>query len=145
MQPGSSGSPLINSEKRIIGQLLGPGNIYICPPYQCDNPSLQVVAYGKFNVSWRDHSDWRRRLKNWLDPISTGQTTLDGHWVSKCVSTNYNNHNVTSNRTIKCTTINSGNTRVYNGNKLTFDAITVNLNNGFEIKNGAEFEVNIKK
>jgi hypothetical protein len=77
MQPGSSGSPLINSSRKVIGQLLGPWN---CPNIQCDNPSEQRVAYGKFSVSWDGNgtTDNRRRLRDWLDPAGTNPQTLDG-------------------------------------------------------------------
>ncbi|MDR2065031.1 MAG: serine protease [Prevotellaceae bacterium] len=77
MEPGSSGSPLINSNHRIIGQLLGP---YNCPSYQCDNPSLQQVAYGKFSVSWTgDGTTYNyRKLQPWLDPAGTNPQTLNG-------------------------------------------------------------------
>ncbi len=80
MQPGSSGSPLINSNRHIIGQLYGPYNAYRCPPYQCDNPSEQNVAYGKFSVSWTGNgaTDKRRKLQPWLDPRNTGAIVLDG-------------------------------------------------------------------
>lgn len=80
MEEGSSGSPLINSSRRIIGQFLGPGNQILCPPYQCDNPSLQQVSYGKFSVSWTGGgaTDSRRRLRDWLDPLGVSPTTLDG-------------------------------------------------------------------
>jgi hypothetical protein len=77
MQPGSSGSPLINSNHRVIGQLYGPG---ACSSDQCNNPSNQRVSYGKFSISWTGNSatDSRRRLRDWLDPNGTNSTTLDG-------------------------------------------------------------------
>jgi len=82
MQPGSSGSPLINSNKRVIGQLYGPGN---CPDIQCQNPSAQKVAYGKFSVSWTGggESDYRRRLDYWLAPGlgNNAPQTLNGKVV----------------------------------------------------------------
>jgi hypothetical protein len=80
MQPGSSGSPLINTNRHIIGQLYGPYDVDRCPAYQCDNPSGQQVAYGKFNVSWTGNGalDNRRRLHDWLDPFGTAPTTLSG-------------------------------------------------------------------
>jgi hypothetical protein len=77
MQPASSGSPLINNDHRVIGQLYGPS---WCESFQCENPSLQVVNYGKFSVSWTGNgaTDPRRRLKDWLDPFGKNPTTLDG-------------------------------------------------------------------
>jgi hypothetical protein len=80
MEPGSSGSPLINSNHLTIGQLLGPYSLTRCPAYQCDNPSLQQVAYGKFSVSWTGNgaTDNRRKLQPWLDPAGTSPQTLNG-------------------------------------------------------------------
>lgn len=82
MEPISSGSPLINSNRRIIGQLLGPGNPQLCPEHLCGNsPSLQRVSYGKFSVSWTGGgaTDNRRRLDHWLNPSGgTAPTTLNG-------------------------------------------------------------------
>jgi hypothetical protein len=80
MQPGSSGSPLINVNRSVIGQLYGPYNTTRCPAYQCDNPTLQQVVYGKFSVSWTGNgaTDNRRKLQPWLDPAGTNLDTLNG-------------------------------------------------------------------
>lgn len=74
---GSSGSPFLNKQKRVIGQLYGPA---YCSNKNCENPSEDVANYGKFSVSWtgNDNPDKRRRLKDWLDPYNTKQQTLDG-------------------------------------------------------------------
>lgn len=71
---GSSGSPLINNSRHIIGQLYGGSNI------NCNNPSQDIAAYGKFGISWTGNgsSDSRRRLKDWLDPLNHNPNTLDG-------------------------------------------------------------------
>lgn len=61
-EPISSGSPLINSNRRVIGQLLGPG---FCPGELCNtNPGQELVSYGKFSVSWTGNgaTDSRRLL-----------------------------------------------------------------------------------
>ena len=81
MEPGSSGSPLINSQRKVIGQLLGPGNLQLCPEHLCgNNPELQRVSYGKFSVSWTGNgaTDSRRRLRDWLDPQGINSQTLNG-------------------------------------------------------------------
>ncbi|KWW27255.1 MAG: hypothetical protein AUK63_2343, partial [bacterium P3] len=74
---GSSGSPLINSDKRVIGQLYGSG---YCPNPNCSNPAADVGNYGKFSVSWTGNNatDSRRKLQPWLDPANTGASVLDG-------------------------------------------------------------------
>jgi hypothetical protein len=53
---GSSGSPLINSNRKVIGQVYGSGD---CDIYECDNPGNQWVGFGKFSVSWNvtSHQD----------------------------------------------------------------------------------------
>lgn len=87
MQPGSSGSPLITSGRRVIGQLYGPG---YCANIQCENPSAQRVAYGKFSISWHGNkaTDSRRRLNNWLDPLNvipSGGGTWEGIDSGDCI------------------------------------------------------------
>lgn len=74
---GSSGSPLINSDRKVIGQLYGAA---YCSNPNCSNPSEDIGNYGKFSVSWTGNgaTDDRRRLINWLDPISSGNSTLSG-------------------------------------------------------------------
>jgi hypothetical protein len=142
MEPGSSGSALINSSRRVIGQLLGPGNMGNCPPYQCDYPNGQVVSYGKFNVSWANNTNSRRRLSDWLDPNNTGVTTLDGS--SGCPTVvNFTNQIVTSDTTVtSCGDINVQTVTVTNGAKLTLDAAgEVNIISDFEVELGSEFEI----
>ena len=67
---GSSGSPILNNQHKVIGQLHGGQSG--CAPV--------VKYYGKFNVSWtgNDASDNRRRLDHWLDPNNTGVNTING-------------------------------------------------------------------
>ncbi|MEA3444631.1 MAG: CARDB domain-containing protein [Bacteroidota bacterium] len=68
---GSSGSPIFNSEGRIIGDLTG-GSSYCS---QTGNPDL----YGKLSYSWQSNgTSASQRLKNWLDPDDTGIETLNG-------------------------------------------------------------------
>ena len=70
---GSSGSPFLNKQKRVIGPAY-------CSNTNCENPSEDVANYGKFSVSWTGNNadDKHRRLKDWLDPYNTKQQTLDG-------------------------------------------------------------------
>ncbi len=63
-ESGSSGSPLFDENKRIIGQLHGGD----------DSSSL----FGKISVSWDHSSETNGQLKNWLDPDNTGTMRLDG-------------------------------------------------------------------
>lgn len=67
-EPGSSGSPLFDQNHRVIGQLSGGGSA-------CGNNLSDW--YGKFGASWTGGGTSSSRLSNWLDPLNTGQTTLD--------------------------------------------------------------------
>lgn len=68
----SSGSPLLDNNKRIVGHLIWG---------QSFNPVyLQIHGIiGKFNLSWNGGNSNSTRLSNWLDPNNTGQTTMDSY------------------------------------------------------------------
>lgn len=71
-EPGSSGSPLFNPQKRIIGQLYGG-------PSSCNaSPNNMNDYYGKFSTSWTGGGSNPNRLSNWLDPLNTGVSIMDG-------------------------------------------------------------------
>ncbi len=71
-QPGSSGCPLFDPNKRIVGQLHG-GNL--------DTALCKVVNswFGRFDLSWDQGATADTRLKEWLDPNNTGATTQNGY------------------------------------------------------------------
>lgn len=70
---GSSGSPLFNSSKRIIGTLTG-GSSYCSAPNGYD-------YYGKMSYHWQSNpGPTTMRLKNFLDPQNTGTKTMDGSY-----------------------------------------------------------------
>ena len=73
----TSGSPLLNGSKRIVGQLTGR-NVYNPSVSYCNQPD---VCFGRFSESWTGGNSIYTRLSDWLDPISTGQTTMDSHRV----------------------------------------------------------------
>jgi len=82
-EPGSSGSPIFNQSKRIVGDLSG-GSSY-CNSVQ-PGGQTQPDYYGKFSYSWQSNgSTNNRRLSPWLDPGNTGATTLNGK--NDCSST----------------------------------------------------------
>ncbi|MBL0328083.1 MAG: T9SS type A sorting domain-containing protein [Bacteroidetes bacterium] len=79
---GSSGSPLFNSVGLIVGTLTG-GSSYCSPASALDDPD----AYGKMSYHWLSNGTAaNRRLLPWLDPSSTGVTTLAGGY-SPCTAT----------------------------------------------------------
>lgn len=68
---GSSGSPLFNSQGRVIGQLTGGDS-------GCSNLEGPDY-YGKISYSWMMNGGADSvRLKPWLDPLNTGLTFIDG-------------------------------------------------------------------
>ena len=68
-EPGSSGGPLFNSERKLVGTLTGGDAV-------CDNPVNDY--FERFALSWDYKSDTSKQLKYWLDPINTNVDVLDG-------------------------------------------------------------------
>ena len=69
-EQGSSGSPLFNANKQIIGQLFAGSS-------KCDDFS-GTDLYGRFYTSWTGAGTNTTSLQSWLDPIGSGVTKLDG-------------------------------------------------------------------
>ena len=67
---GSSGSGLWDQNKRLVGQLHGGSAA-------CGNNLSDY--YGRLSVSWTGGGASSSRLSNWLDPSSTGASTLNGY------------------------------------------------------------------
>ena len=67
---GSSGSPLFDTQYRIIGDLTG-GDA------SCSNSVNDY--YAKFSESWDTYPAKENQLKYWLDPDNTGVLALDGY------------------------------------------------------------------
>ena len=71
-EPGSSGSPLLDQNKRIVGQLYGG-------PSACGEVAANLRDYyGRFCVSWDSGATPQTRLKDWLDPNGIGTLSNDG-------------------------------------------------------------------
>ena len=72
-EPGSSGSPLFDQNKRIVGQLFGG-------PSSCTASAANMNDYyGKFSSSWLGGGTSSTQLMVWLDPGNTGATFIDGY------------------------------------------------------------------
>ena len=69
-EQGSSGSPLFNADKRIIGQLYAGSSA-------CDYMS-GTDLYGRLFSSWNGDGTNTGSLRTWLDPDNTNITNLDG-------------------------------------------------------------------
>ncbi len=74
---GSSGSPVFDQDKRIIGQLHGGGAA-------CGNNLSD--EYGWILKSWTGGGSPSSRLSDWLDPDNTGVQFIDGRNCSFAVS-----------------------------------------------------------
>lgn len=117
---GSSGSPIINNSRSVIGQL--HGGLASC------RDLTNYDSYGKFSVSWTGNgsADSRRRLIDWLDPNGTGGLLLSGcggnvNIVNQTVT---NNQSVThcGSVTIQNITVTStGTLNVQAGSKITIN------------------------
>ncbi|MCY7359423.1 MAG: trypsin-like peptidase domain-containing protein, partial [Rudanella sp.] len=69
MEGGSSGSPLFNANRRVIGQLHGGSGT-------CPSSSVRSL-YGRFDLSWFGNGANNTRLSNWLDASGTGATVTN--------------------------------------------------------------------
>ena len=67
IEDGSSGSALFNENGLIVGQLHG-GNA------GCNTSN--TTYYGRLSMSWEEGASADTRLRDWLDPANTGQTTI---------------------------------------------------------------------
>lgn len=72
-EPVSSGSPLFDQNKRLIGVLTGGDAA-------CDgvDNNDEFDVYGRFGVAWDGDSDPSNQLKHWLDPTETDLKVVDG-------------------------------------------------------------------
>lgn len=136
----SSGSPLINSQHRVMGQLMGYNPCV--EEHNCELPTSQSSIYGKFNVSWTGNNsdDVRRRLDHWLDPDDTGLELLDG--IGYCRENNIN-YNINTDKTIKCERVIFNNSTINNDAKVTIHSKKLIIENNFRLESGNRFEVNL--
>lgn len=73
-EEGSSGSPIFNQNKRIVGNLTG-GSSFCTALFAPD-------LYGKFSYHWLNNpNSSTQKLKEWLDPIDTGENTMEGSYT----------------------------------------------------------------
>lgn len=75
-ESGSSGGPLFNTRKQVIGQVHGGAA-------NCSNNSYD--SFGWFHVSWEGGGTPNTRLKDWLDPENLGLTELPGRTQLACI------------------------------------------------------------
>lgn len=141
-EPGSSGSPLFDQNKRIIGQLC-------CGGASCSNPNSSD-DYGRVNYSWSSNgTNANRQLAPWLDPINSGVMFIDGSNCSSsinCYSMLDNGNGLSTNETgavdyessdwIETT----GPITIQSGARVDYDAVNyVLLNPGFMVMTNGVF------
>lgn len=73
VQHGSSGSPILNQERRVVGNLHG-NQLYNQNNTYCSQPRAE---YGRFDISWTGGGTNTTRLSNWLDPSNSGIMTTN--------------------------------------------------------------------
>ncbi|NDW12299.1 hypothetical protein D0T50_05275 [Bacteroides sp. 214] len=73
VEHGSSGSPILNQDHKVVGQLHGNQNYNPFKSY-CEQPRAE---YGRFDLSWTGGGTNSTRLSNWLDPIGSGVNTVE--------------------------------------------------------------------
>lgn len=144
-QGGSSGSPLLNAEHRIVGQLQGADTTACYYPYVHG-------FFGKFHVSWTGNGNdsIQRRLDCWIDSLNTGVQTMEGLLiipVTKTITTNeqiYSNIRITNSGklTIQSNVKLVGNCRVIveSGGQLIIDGGTL-LNADIFLKSGSSLRI----
>ena len=80
-EPGSSGSPIFNPAKRIVGTLTGGGSC--CTVNGCGSFTGPNVSdyYGKMSYHWTQNPNSAlQKLKVWLDPMNFQTLVLDGSY-----------------------------------------------------------------
>lgn len=80
-QPGSSGCPLFDPNKRIVGQLHGGVTA------QGDPCNIIAAYFGRFNQSFNGNTP-DVRLSDWLDATNTGKITQNGY--AQPITTRFN-------------------------------------------------------
>jgi lysyl endopeptidase len=84
VEAGSSGSPLLDPFKRVIGQL-STLTQPIGPP--C-NQLIGGTNYGRFDLSWDGGGTNSTRLSNWLDPSNSGVLTTNTTNIANLIESN---------------------------------------------------------
>jgi len=127
---GSSGAPLFDGNKRIIGAHHGRYSS------TCDADAMA----GKLSYSWNTAGKGGNKISKWLDPNNSGITTLDGKY--RCVETLVTNRTITSDETINGCDIKVNNVIIQNNADVIIDAENeVIIEKDFEVKVGSTLEI----
>ncbi len=72
-EQGSSGAPLFDQNKQLVGTLTGGSAT-------CSQPNNDF--FEKFALSWNYRPEASKQLKAWLDPLNSGVTKLNGMYIN---------------------------------------------------------------
>ncbi|OFX56852.1 MAG: hypothetical protein A2066_19150 [Bacteroidetes bacterium GWB2_41_8] len=117
VEHASSGSPIFDQNKRIVGQLSGNQNYNTNQSY-CDQPRAE---YGKFDLSWNGGGNANNQLSHWLQPTGAPtETTLNSIRQPTPVYSNIN-ETLCSNSNFSVTSLAPGYTiHHWTGNNVSF-------------------------
>ncbi|HRS54245.1 MAG TPA: T9SS type A sorting domain-containing protein [Bacteroidales bacterium] len=78
-EEGSSGSPIFNKNKQVVGDLTGGYSACTTNGAGTGTGPDKPDYYGKFSYSWdQNGTTAAKRLKDWLDPLNTNVISING-------------------------------------------------------------------
>ncbi len=132
-EPGSSGAPIFNTQKRVIGQL--QGGLAACGNNEFD-------SYGWIRYSWQGRGQPSNSLKFWLDPLGLDPPYINGKSCSYSidVSQNFYEHCGVENDEI---TVELQLSDFFKDNvSYTIDFVTPGLTASLEFEDGLRSDIN---
>ncbi len=140
---GSSGSPLFDQNKLIVGTLTG-GSSFCTAPTDPD-------YYGKFSYHWATNPAIDKQLKHWLDPINANPSTLLGVNYNACSGVGVQeiagpnlNISIYPNPATEYITISFENYDFQTGNMIVSDALGRIVSSGYVEMNHGSIYVPLK-
>lgn len=82
-EPGSSGSPLFNSQDQVVGGLSAG-------LADCNDPTIDY--FFRLSKAWDAYPNITEQLKTWLDPANTGERRIDAYEPNKIKNTEVLSH-----------------------------------------------------
>jgi lysyl endopeptidase len=130
IEPGSSGSSLMDHNRRVIGQDYAGSET-------CEYPHNEY--FGRFCTSWAYGGSSATELKDWLDPNNTGIKVLDGMDCSFYIS----NQTINTNTTVTKCRILVSNVTIQNPANVVLNYICgITINGPFQAQQGTTLQIN---
>jgi lysyl endopeptidase len=140
-EPGSSGSPIFSTDKKIFGQLHGG-------PSSCTATITDKHDdYGRFSVSWDYSSTNERQLEHWLDPCNSGELNIAGGYFRFCplVVGYISEEVITTKKDFLASDRIETNSVITNTGNVYMSAVNeIQMKDGFDAQYGSEFVAEIK-